>query len=160
MLRFRYDADVEYILQTILSRSSAEISEYQRLIKNNPRASKDIPFGFHYQQLLKLNPGDDQVTLVLHADGVSVTRSTKLKMWLFSAVVVELPPKLRNRRSNMVPISIWVGHVEPNVDLWLSRCVQSLLKLKRKGKPCFLNQNQRMIQFYQAVILSKFSRVQ
>ena len=57
------------------------------------------------------------VSLLLHLDGVGLTRSTQLKLWLFSGSIVELPPKLHNRRYNMIALSIWVGHSEPETEI-------------------------------------------
>ena len=72
--------------------------EYKtRIIANDQSdAAIDIPLATCYQNLLKTNDGTELITLLLHADGVSVTRFTKLKMWLLSACIIELPPKLRS----------------------------------------------------------------
>jgi hypothetical protein len=94
----------------------------------------DIPFGRFYQELIKKNKDKNLITLLLHLDGVTITRSSKLKMWMFSGCIVELPPKLRSQKSNMVLISIWVGHVEPISNLWLRQAVVELEAIKGKGK--------------------------
>lgn len=107
---------------------------YMDIVRSNPNPNNDLPYGLFYQRMVNGNPRNDHITLLLHADGVSVTRSTKLKMWLFSAVIVELPPKLRHRRCNMIPISIWVGHSEPKMTVWLSSSVENLCRMKAKGK--------------------------
>ena len=93
----------------------------------------DIPFSKVYQSLIKKYDPQNLISLLLHADGVTVTRSTKLKMWLFSGVIIEIPPHLRNRRCNMVPISIWVSSVEPVANLWLKRSINNLQSIKYKG---------------------------
>lgn len=93
----------------------------------------DIAFSEVYQSLIRKHDPQDLISLLLHADGVSVTRSTKLKMWLISGVIIEVPPHLRNRRWNMIPISIWVSHVEPVVSIWLKKSVDTLRSIKATG---------------------------
>ena len=99
--------------------------------------NKDIPFSSLYQQLLTMNDGENLISLLLHADGIGLTRSTKLKMWMFSGSLIELPPKLRNRHCNMVLISIWVAYVEPVPQLWLKRSIAQLEMIKFQGKKRF-----------------------
>ena len=132
----RYDANVETILKRISTRLSSHIETYKAKygVDGDSRKTKDIPFGRFYQELMKTNECKNLITLLLHLDGVSITRSTKLKMWLFSGCIVELPPKLRNQKSNMVVISIWVAHVEPISTLWLRRATAELEAIKLKGK--------------------------
>lgn len=130
---------MQEIVIRILTRLSSSIIQYRAKIALNDDSehTKDIPFGSLYQDLLKKNDGKNLLTLLLHLDGVSVTRSTKLKMWLFSASIVELPPKLRSRRCNMVLISIWVAHVEPVSHLWLRRSVAHMEMMKHQSKSVF-----------------------
>jgi hypothetical protein len=56
-----------------------------------------------------------------------------LKLWLFSGAIVELPPKLRQRRHNMMLMSIWVAYSEPDPSLWLKQIVNELSYLKTRG---------------------------
>ena len=82
------------------------------------------------------SPGQNIISLILHLDGVSLTKSSKLKLWLFSGSFVEVPPKLRFRRYNMILLSIWIGCTEPPADLWLNGIIDSISRLKREGKSC------------------------
>lgn len=136
---FRYDANVSYIIQKIVHRLEFEIDEYRLKIINGQKDEHaiDIPFGDAYQRLIQKHDPKTLISLILHADGVSVTRSTKLKMWLLSGVIVEIPPHLRNHRRNMVPISIWVGYVEPIANIWLQRCINNLKLIKAQGMNFF-----------------------
>lgn len=99
----------------------------------------DIVFSEAYQCLLKNHEPKTLISLVLHSDGVSVTRSTKLKMWLLSGVIIEIPPRLRNHRHNMVPISIWVSYVEPIANVWLQRSINNLNSIKTKATNFFFH---------------------
>jgi hypothetical protein len=52
------------------------------------QGTKYIPFGNLYKKLLKKHSTENIISFILHLDGVGLTRSTPLKMWLFSASVV------------------------------------------------------------------------
>jgi hypothetical protein len=122
-----------------MTRLSSTISEYKKRIINNhdPEKTKDIPFGTLYQDLLKKNNHQDLISLLLHADGISITNSSKLKMWMLSGSLVELPAQLRSRRCNMVVISIWIAYVEPPGPLWLNYVSGKLQLIKDKGMYIF-----------------------
>jgi hypothetical protein len=130
-----FDLDIRRVLTTILARLEPNIEEYKQQINNHDDKEKtnDIAFCLLYQQLLKQNPGQNLISLLLHLDGVGLTRSTQLKLWLLSASIVELPSKLRHRRYNMVPMSIWVGYSEPAPDIWLKLITNELKYLKTHG---------------------------
>ncbi|CAF3066765.1 unnamed protein product [Rotaria sp. Silwood2] len=70
-------------------------------------------------------------------------------MWMFSGTIVELPPKLRNRRCNMVLISIWVGYVEPSPTLWLKKAVNKLETIKTQGQHI----NKKRQYYYESINL-------
>lgn len=126
---------MKQIIVKILTRCLSQKNDYMNeiLTNNDENRMNDIPFGSFYKEFLQLY-GTNLITLLLHADGVSITRSSKLKMWMLSASIIELPPKLRSRRCNMVPISIWIGHVEPVPHLWFKHCVPQLESIKFEGK--------------------------
>jgi len=120
-------------------RLSSDINEYKKKVFHNQddEKTKDIPFGTLYQDLLKKNNHQDLISLLLHADGISITNSSKLKMWMLSGSLVELPAKLRSRRCNMVVISIWIAYVEPPAPLWLNYVSGKLQLIKDKGTYIF-----------------------
>ena len=130
-----YDVDIYLVLETVIKRLSSKIEEYNCQIKQNNDLDQtnDIPFNALYQQLLKQNPDKNLISLLLHLDGVGLTKSTQLKMWLFSGSVIELPPHIRYRRYNMVLLSIWIGYSEPEMDLRLESIVYELKYLKTRG---------------------------
>ncbi|CAF4500060.1 unnamed protein product [Didymodactylos carnosus] len=139
-IAYIYDSNVELIIKTIMTRLDLNVNEYKNKININEDAdkTKDIPFGDLYQKLLKENNYQNMISMLLHVDGISITRSTKLKMWMFSGSIVELPPKLRSQRSNMVLISIWVGYVEPRSNLWLNMSIKNLEVIKVRGNLYFI----------------------
>ena len=135
-LAFIYDADLMYFVDALIKRSHHSIVEYNKKIKlemDNPHQS-DIPFGSLYRNLLRRYPNSNLISALLHLDGISLSKSSKLKLWLFSFALVELPPTIRFARHNMPVVSIWVGQTDPIADLWLPKAMSSLSALKRTGK--------------------------
>lgn len=130
-----YNVDLNKVLTIMLKRLSPCIEEYKYKIKNNidQNGTKDIPFGRLYRRLLEKHSSENIISLILHLDGIGLTRSTHLKMWLFSGALVELPPVLRYRRHNMLLISVWVGYSEPDPDVWLGPIISELNYMKTQG---------------------------
>ncbi|CAF4598965.1 unnamed protein product, partial [Rotaria magnacalcarata] len=108
-----YDINLKDVFTKLVKRLTPIIEEYKQKIYNNidEQETKDIP-------------------LILHLDGVGLTRSSKLKMWLFSGSIVELPPICRYRRYNIILMSIWVAYTEPKPDLWLRPIISQIESLK------------------------------
>ena len=123
-----------------MTRLSTNINEYKKKIYDNDdrENTKDIPFGTVYQCLLKNHDYRNLISLLLHVDGISITSSTKLKMWMLSGSIIELPAKLRARRCNMVIMSIWISYVEPPAQLWLNHSLNQLQTIKNRGIHLFL----------------------
>lgn len=130
-----FDVDVFLVTTTIVNRLEAEIRNYKQLIedRDDQTQSRDIPFCRLYQELLEANRGENILSLLVHLDGISLTNSSHLKLWLFSGSIVELPPKLRSRRYNMIPMSIWIGYVEPEPSIWLKSVINQVNNLKSRG---------------------------
>lgn len=131
-----YDIDLENVLSKLLKRLSCDIEKYKEKIKNNidDYETKDIPFCLLYRNLLQKYHLENIISILLHVDGISLTRSTRLKMWLFCGSFVELPPSLRCRRYNMLLLSIWVGYTEPEPKIWLKTIILKINYLKTQGK--------------------------
>jgi hypothetical protein len=142
-----YDVDIHRVLKSMLKRLSFYIEEYKHKIINNidEDGTKDIPFGRLYKKLLEKHCSENIISLILHLDGIGLTRSTNLKMWLFSGALVELPPILRYRRHNMILLSIWIGYAEPDPDIWLRSTIIELIHIKAQGMHSVSERNkQRM----------------
>ncbi|CAM4845204.1 unnamed protein product [Rotaria magnacalcarata] len=79
--------------------------------------SFDIPSGERYGIITKetLHP----ITLVIHADGAALVRSTKSALWPCFSAIVELPPPVREYQSNILTLGLWVSTIKPNVNLFL-----------------------------------------
>lgn len=139
-IAYIFDTDIHGLLSNVVLRLSSEIEEYKRLILNSNSNSKsmyDIPFGEIYRSLLRKHPKENLLSLLLHVDGISLAKSTKLKLWICDATLVELPPTLRNRRSNILLLSMYIGYSQPNVKIWLQSSFAKLNSLRRTGKDGF-----------------------
>jgi hypothetical protein len=134
-LAFIYDIDLVRSLTAVLQRLYRSILDYSQEIKAGVDVLKirDIPFGSLYQDFLSRFPGRNHISALLHLDGVSLTKSTKLKLWLFSFAIVQLRPTVRFARYNMPIVSIWIGHGEPNAHLWLDKAMLTMTTLKSTG---------------------------
>lgn len=133
-LIFIYDTHFSNILLSVLNRLTTDIKNYKnKIISGDNDVAYDIPFASNYQDLLKKNSEKDFLSLIFHLDGINLCKSTKLKMWLFSTSIIELPPTLRYRRANMPLISMWVATKEPDIHLWLSESIEMLKLLKING---------------------------
>jgi hypothetical protein len=96
------DANVNALLTTIVTRLSGEIQNYKKIIADNAQqAPYDVPFGRQYQKLLAERAGENLLTLIIRIDGISLVKSTKPKLWLCSASIIEVPPRLRTQRQNI-----------------------------------------------------------
>lgn len=133
-----YDTNFPFLLKSISTRLYNEIQDYKRQISNDSEANgqfNDIPFASCYKTLLKCN--NNFISLLFHIDGIGLCKSNKLKLWIFSASIIELPPRLRYKRCNMPLISVWVGYQEPNIHMWLDRSIHMLKMLKNDGTPYY-----------------------
>jgi len=133
---FIYDTHFTRILTSITTRLSKDILNYKEKISdyynNGTSEIYDIPFASTYQTLLR-NHKENFITLLFHLDGIGLCRSTKLKMWIFSSSIIELPPTLRYRRHNMPLMSVWVSCTKPDITMWLGDTIRRLKLLKSSG---------------------------
>jgi hypothetical protein len=133
-IAYIFNTNIHALLANIVSRLSSDIEEYKKLILNpNSQKIYDIPFGKIYQSLLRKYPNENLLSLLLHVDGISLAKSTKLKLWICDAALVELPPILRNRRSNIFLLSMYIGYSQPKVKTWLQSSFSQLNSLKTTG---------------------------
>ncbi|CAF4869588.1 unnamed protein product [Rotaria socialis] len=139
-----YDMDVENLIKKIYKRLKIDIDEYrvQLHTMNDNHKTNDIGFNNIYQKLAAHNTNKSFITFLLHLDGISLSKSSKMKMWLFSGSIIELRPELRCRRYNMVLFSFWFSHKEPDAQIWLKNCISLIKFIKVKG--ISIDNNQRI----------------
>ncbi|CAF1204622.1 unnamed protein product [Adineta steineri] len=97
---FVYDMNIEESIKNIHIRLERDIKEYQNQLRlmDDQDLTNDIGFNNLYQQLLRDNSNDNFITFLLHLDDIRLSKSTKMKMWLFSGSIIELRPQLRGQR--------------------------------------------------------------
>lgn len=123
------------LLNVVVGRAASDIDKYKRLILSpNEHTPYDIPFGRNYQYLLNKFPGQDLLSLILHIDGISLTKSSNLSLWVCNASIVELPPKLRTERKNIILCSLYIGREAPDPKVWLNSFCQAVNAAKKEGK--------------------------
>lgn len=161
--RFRadiYDIDTKIAFSQLIDRFLPEITQYkQEIASQSLNEYNDIPFNRLYQNMISRLANDTNfVSLILHIDGVSICKSSKLTLWLLSGVFIELPPHLRYQRSNMILLSIWIGYSEPVSSSWLSSTFDRLNRLKAEGKNPHINEfftrrkrNNIFVEFYNSI---------
>ncbi|CAF4070044.1 unnamed protein product [Rotaria magnacalcarata] len=100
----------------------------------------DIPSGDRYQTITK--EIDHPITLCIHADGAPLIRSTKSAVWPCFSSIVELPPPVREHKSNILTLGLWVSTVKPNVNLFLHDIIEQLIDLSKTGTSIFINEHE------------------
>ncbi|CAF1345935.1 unnamed protein product [Adineta ricciae] len=132
---FVYDMNIEEYIKQVYVRFRVEIDEYrnQLYLHQDVERTNDIGFNHMYQQLLKNNENNEFITFLLHLHGISLSKSSNLKMWLFSGSIIELRPQLRSHRYNNIIFSFWFGYKEPDVKIWLGNCTNLIRLLKTKS---------------------------
>ncbi len=130
-----YDINVQTVFSVLVSRLWPSITEYKNRIQSNPiDGHNDIPFNTLYRKMIRNIKTQQFISIMLHVDGISICKSKKLTLWLLSGVIIELPPHLRYKRSNMILLSIYLGVSEPEPKSWLNSCFIQLNELKKEGK--------------------------
>lgn len=69
------------------------------------------------------------ITLNIHTDGAPMVRTTKSSLWPCLASIVELPPQVREKQTNIVVLCMWLSSVKPNVDVFMNDCIEQLIEL-------------------------------
>ncbi|CAF2090236.1 unnamed protein product [Rotaria magnacalcarata] len=100
----------------------------------------DIPSGDRHQTITK--EIDHPITLCIHADGAPLIRSTKSAVWPCFNSIVELPPPVREHKSNILTLGLWVSTVKPNVNLFLHDIIEQLIDLSKTGTSIFINEHE------------------
>ncbi|CAF2264380.1 unnamed protein product [Rotaria magnacalcarata] len=74
---------------------------------------------FKYYRLNTMNKENDNViSLILHADGAPLIRSTKQSLWPCYASIIELPPPIREYKSNILTLALWASRKKPDPDIF------------------------------------------
>ena len=129
-----YDVDLSLSFSRMLDFLSPSIDAYRDRFLNCPRdeSTNDIPYNKNYRLLLD-STNQPFISIIIHLDGISLSRSSNQPLWLLSCSIVELPPHLRVRRHNMPVLSVWIAQEEPSMEVWLRDILSQLQVLKERG---------------------------
>ena len=125
-------------VQSIAKRNFSLLTGNEKLFP-----SFDIPSGLRYSIVTKdiLRP----ITLVIHADGAPLVRSSKTAVWPCFGAIIELPPPVREYKSNILTLRLWVLSIKPNVNLFLEGIIEQLLDLSNHGSSIFIDKHEFQI---------------
>ena len=94
IVRFDVRSQIEYIMNRNIS----------FLNKSQLFPPSDICFGEQYQYTS--NKTNNRISLIVHADGAPLIRSSKKSIWPCFASIVELPPPIREFQSNIFKFAL------------------------------------------------------
>ena len=134
-LAFLFDSIQVTMFTRTYDRLSSIINSYRQNFGKEEVGSEtnDIIYNRNYKSLCD-GVHYSFISIIVHLDGVSLCKTSKRTLWIFSCSICELPPAIRNRRQNNIILSLWLSKEQPHINLWLDRCLCQLINLKQKGK--------------------------
>lgn len=78
------------------------------------------------------------ITLILHADGAPLIRTTKQSLWPCFASIIELPPPCREYQQNIMTIALWSSCKKPDVELFMGEALSQIETLISSGTTIFV----------------------
>lgn len=129
-----FDVLQQAIFTRTYDRLCETINSYREVFTKKQADDKinDIVYNRNYKILRDSSP-DSFISILLHLDGISLSKSTAQSLWILSCSIVELPPAIRTQRQNNLILSMWIANEQPNIELWLNNCFYQLVDVKRKG---------------------------
>ena len=93
------------------------------------------------------------LTLMIHADGAPLIRSSHQSLWPLFANIVEIPPPFREYQRNILLLALWSSRKKPDVDVFLNAVLAQLETLMQFGTTiCIGNQEYYFIVRVQGFI--------
>ena len=96
-----FDVNQPLVFTRMLDRLLPDIEGYRKQIdinqsshKNQRNNTNDMMFNKIYQELNNIFSSSPFISLLLHLDGISLTKSNKLVLWVLSCGLIELPVHL------------------------------------------------------------------
>lgn len=103
----------------------------------------DIRRAKFYQTNIKDNK--QRITLVIHADGAPLVRSTRMALWPLFASVVELPPPIREYQENIIVLALWASIEKPNIQIFLDSTIKSMKTLMNDGYSVIIDNKEMFV---------------
>jgi hypothetical protein len=129
-----FDVLQERVFAQTYDRLSTLIDNYRSIFSQNvfSNENNDIVYNRNYK-ILSESIDNPFISVVLHIDGISLSKSSNQPMWLLTCSINELPPPVRNQRRNNLVLSIWISKQQPTMDLWLNQTLRQLKRIKSTG---------------------------
>ena len=96
--------------------------------------------GSVYQEYLITKRCDVTISLCLNSDGAPLVVSKGMSLWPVIAKIIELPDNISESFENLIFVGLWLDNQKPAYDVFMSKCVETVLKainsseLKKLGK--------------------------
>ncbi|CAF3993747.1 unnamed protein product, partial [Rotaria sp. Silwood2] len=82
------------------------------------------------------------LTIILHADGSPLVRSSRQSLWPLFASLIEIPPPARYYQRNILTLSLWSSRKKPDIDKFLHGTIAQLETLMQYGTMILLDGQQ------------------
>ena len=75
------------------------------------------------------------VNLAVSTDGIQLVKSgiTKYEAWPLFCNIIELPPKLRDSKNNLIIAGLWFGKKKPSSDILFEDLINEIELIKQTG---------------------------
>lgn len=122
-------------LTTIVTQVSDAIQNCKKIITSGAhQVPYDVPFGKQCRRRLADWKDRNILSLMIRVDGISLVKSYKLKLWLCSSSIIEIPHHLPTQRQKILLLFILIEHTESVVKLWLPSNWNTMQKLKKSDR--------------------------
>ncbi|CAF3867587.1 unnamed protein product [Rotaria sordida] len=128
--------DIRSSLHAIVKRNSKLILDNKNLTPTG-----DIVNFAHYIKNNK-EKKERTLTLLLHADGAPLVRSSRQNLWPLFASVIEIPPPVRDYQRNILILALWSSRKKPDIDIFLDGTIAQLQTLMKYGTTICLDEQE------------------
>lgn len=106
-----------------------ELLDYpQQRLKEDVDAYEDVYDGTEYKQIERSR---FDLSMLWNCDGLPIFKSSTFQLWPIQCIILELPPRLRNKFS--IISGLWFGYKKPIMDVFFKPFVESCCNLFNIG---------------------------
>ena len=152
----------ELTIDDVKSEIRSNIETYANVIDDYRSRSKillpcDVPSANIYQTIsstTSIKNHQNQVTVMLHTDGVPITKIAGKSLWPIQATLCEIPPPIRNHKQAIMIFGAWLGNRHPDRKLLWKNIVKQIQQLFDDEITVMINK--RQIKFVVRIQLITF----
>ncbi|CAF3744588.1 unnamed protein product [Rotaria sp. Silwood1] len=122
--------DVKCEIRSTIERYANVINDYRN--RSKVLLPCDVPNAYVYQTIsstTSIKSNQNQVTVMLHTDGVPVTKIRGKSLWPIQATLCEIPPPLRDHKQAIMIFGAWLGIHHPDRNLLWKNVVNQIQQL-------------------------------